>query len=279
MVNQSWKEKIFNQVSFQIRIQYYITFTKDVDKLTWWKFSSKLHILRKFMFNYEPTHLKLSSEQLLLYQQTWQISIAWLSSMSSVSSMSYMLQNKQRLSMFLKLGFKQTYRNNTNISCNTDFVCATPATHIYLQRKVNNVCFSNLATLPSSLQVISFVLLCPHIKAFQVISSMPHLKASVPESFHVCACPVPCVCPSKWSQCSLLCTMITSQSFCSKSFHLCVSPSKWSQCSLLCTLFQHLKASVPNSFHLCVCPASAVWATWQQPFKWQSIKWTWDGTK
>ena len=136
----------------------------------------------------------------------------------------------------------------------------------------------------------------------------PHLKASVPESFHVCACPVPCVCPSKWfqcsllctmlksqafvpksfhlcvcpskwSQCSLLCTMITSQSFCSKSFHLCISPSKWSQCSLLCTLFQHLKAYVPNSFHLCVCPASAVWATWQQPFKWQSIKWTWDGTK
>ena len=96
---------------------------------------------------------------------------------------SYMLQNKQRLSMFLKLGFKQTYRNNTNISCNTTLVCASPATHIYLQRKVNNVCFSNRATPPSSLQVISFVLLCPHIKAFQVISSVPTSRSFCSQTF------------------------------------------------------------------------------------------------
>lgn len=29
-VDQSWMEKIFNQVSFKIRIQYHVTFSKDI---------------------------------------------------------------------------------------------------------------------------------------------------------------------------------------------------------------------------------------------------------
>ena len=51
----------------------------------------------------------------------------------------------------------------------------------------------------------------------------PHLEASVPKPFHVWACPVPCVCPSKWSLCSLLCNYANISKPLFPNLFICVS--------------------------------------------------------